>query len=146
VEKLKIILLIIISACSNSNKCNKSNNFKNNYGVINLEFDSKPDSLFSKAINFAGLFIKDSLIQKPECYQYNFSVDKNDSIEFVVIQIFDKRKLISERSEVDAKVYKSPNHIVDLYFDEDQSYRYSRWIAETKKEQRILLRQIKRVD
>ncbi len=136
-QRLLNLLIIITIGCSPKSPCDESKIYYNSFGNPNRELSnpSTQDRPYMNTVEFAQRFVRDSLNEELKCFQYNFSAAVIDEKVFGIVQLYDKRLEISEKSPFNDTIYYRLNHIRDLYFDSTGVYRYNMWIADTDEEQ-----------
>lgn len=137
--KKTLILIFIVTTligCTQSPNCEQSKKYVNQFGKFHRELSKNniEDSLYASLIDFTRLYVTDSMEQDPRCFQYNFNVDLKDKQLFSVVELYDKRLEISEKSPFNDSIYYRLNNIRDLYFDSTGTYQYNMWVADTEEE------------
>ena len=130
------LLVTMLPGCTQQPNCGLSEKYQNQYGHYHRElsaYDEK-DSLYISHIEFVRAFVRDTLEEDPGCFQYNLNVDVLHDEVYEVIELYDKRLKIAEKSPFNDSIYYRLNQVRKLYFDSDGIYQYNLWVADTDEE------------
>jgi len=138
---------ILIFNCTTSQRpCETSNSVSTTIDYQEfweLSLQNKWDDKIPKILNFTRDHVKE-IYSSTNCFLFKLTVEPTDTIEYVGIELYDKRKIIRTRG-IDKKIYKRYNHIETLYFNpESREYEFTFTVADTKKEERKFDRELKK--
>ncbi len=137
-ERISLLILttLLFNFCEQSSNCEQSKTYLNGLGIAHRELsENNPiDSAYVNYVRFARTFVIDSLQQDIKCFQYNFSADIRNNKAVGVVELYDKRLEIAEKSPFNDSIYYRLNQIHNLYFDSTGVYLYNRWVSDTEEE------------